>query len=131
MRIQSLQEMLIAYENNLDADDRDLRVELLSKFKYSVIVEGEYSEFTNLFKWIEINIGENAVKDIFYGKTDYDFGFAEFFLNGKDNEKKLIEAVPRIYTVYPNAYPVKRICRSNGPGTDINYDPADGTAILC
>jgi hypothetical protein len=56
------------------------------------------------------NTDKGSAEDLFYGKTDYDYGFAEFFFNEKKYVIKLTEAIPDIFTVYPNACSAKKIC---------------------
>ncbi len=132
MKIQSFQYMLTVYGGNRDIEPQDLqeRKNLLSKFKYSVIVEGDFMEFDNLFKWIKQNIGADSVEDIFYGKTDYDYGFAEFFIAEKKHDEKLRLAVPNIYTVYPAAYPSGMISKSDGNKSFVEYSTSDKNAII-
>ncbi len=116
MRVQSFKNMESEYKTDnvgLEVEDLEERKKLLEKYNYSVIVEGEHSEFENLEKWIEQNIAENGIENIYYGKTGYNFGFAEFFTNEKSHEENLNLVVPCIFTVYPNANPSTIICKSN------------------
>ncbi len=115
---------------DLEPDDLEERKNLLTKYEYSVIVEGGHMEFDNLYKWIKQNIGENSIKEIYYGKIDYDYGFAEFFFTEKVHEEKLRIAVPNIYTIYPNSYPPGKIIKSNGSQEHIHYTTEDKDAII-
>lgn len=132
MKVQSFQFMQSVYGGNrdLEPDDLEERNKLLAKCKYSVIVEGEHTEFDNLHKWIKQNLGLDSVENIYYGKTGYDYGFAEFFLEDKIHEESLREAIPNIYTTYAFSYPSGGICKSDGSGVNIDYTPADKNAII-
>jgi len=115
---------------DLNPDDLDERRKLLDKYKFSVIIEGGHMEFDNLDKWITQNLGTHPIESIYYGKTDYDYGFAEFFLSEKTDEERLRNAVPNIYTTYADSYPPGKICKSNGSGSDIDYLISDTDAIV-
>ena len=132
MKVQSFQYMQTIYGGNrgLEPKDLDDRNKLLTEYKYSVIVEGEHMEFDNLHKWIKQNIDSDKVEDIYYGKTNYDYGFAEFFVSEKIYEEKLSFAVQNIYTVYPDSFPPSKICKTNGSEKDIEYSPSDKNAIV-
>lgn len=132
MKVQSFQHMLTVYKGNIALESADLieRKNLLSKFPYSVIVECGHLEYDNLHKWIRENLQTDAVKEIYYGKTDYDYGFVEIFLIEKAQEEKLKLAVPNIYTTYPFSGPLGKICRSEGSDKLIEYTPADKNAIV-
>jgi hypothetical protein len=82
----------------LEHSDLQKREKLLAEYKYSVIVECGHMEYDNLNKWMKQNIQTGPFKEIYYGKTDYDYGFVEFFLTEKIQEEKLRLAVPNIYT---------------------------------
>lgn len=132
MKVQLFEYMQTVYggDRDLEPDDLEERNKLLAKYKYSVIVEGEFMEFDNLHKWIKENIGLNSVEDIYYGKIDYDYGFAEFFISEKTHEEKLRLAVPNIYTIYPASYPTGKICKTDGSEIIIDYTLADRDAII-
>jgi hypothetical protein len=106
MKVQSFEYMQTVYggNRNLETDDLVEREKLLTKYKYSVI-EGEHMEYDNLHKWIMQNISSDSIKEIYYGKTDYDYGFVEFFFAEKTQEEKLRLTVPKIYTTYPLSNP--------------------------
>ena len=58
MKNSTYQEMLIEYENDLDSYKYEREV-LFSKYKYSIILEGEFTELENLESWIKENIDIN------------------------------------------------------------------------
>ena len=100
---------------------------MLTKYRHSVIVEGSHLEFDNLNTWIKQNISVTPLKEIYYGKTGYDYGFAEFFINEKIDEEKLIFAVKNIYTTWGNG----TISKTDGSGiSDVPYSQDDQGAIV-
>jgi hypothetical protein len=129
MKVQSFENMRAIYReiNDLKSVDRSERNELLKQFKYSVIIEGSHIEFDNLNTWLKQNVSEHPLKEIFYGKIDYDYGFAEFFVNEKIEEEKLKFAAKNIYTTWANA----TISKSDGSWiSDVPYSPDDKDAIV-
>jgi hypothetical protein len=131
MRIHSFQQMLSEYgTTQAEFYDGDNREEMLTTHPYSVILEGGFMELDSLDKWIEINIGPEQINLLFYGKTGYDFGFAEYFFAEEMHAKKVTEIVPRIYTIYPDSYPPNSTEKSNGYNKHIVYDPKDESAIV-
>jgi hypothetical protein len=129
MKIQSFKYMQSVYGGNrdLESDDLEERKELLTKYKYSVIIEGSHVEFDNLNAWIKQNISADPLKEIYYGKTDYDYGFAEYFIDEKIHEEKLKFAVKNIYTTWGN----DTISKSDGSSiSDVPYSPDDKDAIV-
>lgn len=132
MKVQSFEYMRTVYGGNRDLEPDDLkeRKRLLAEYKYSVIVECGHMEYDTLHKWMKQSIHTGPVKEIHYGKVDYDYGFVEFFLSEKIQEEKLRIAVPNIYTTYPFSYPPGKICKSDGSDKDIEYTPADKNAIV-
>lgn len=119
MQLQSFQYMQAEYDttnDGLDIDDINEREKLLYKYKYSVIVEGEHNEFDSLDKWIKENLDENSIVNIYFGKTGYNYGFAEFFVTEKITEEKLKSVIPNIYTTYADANPARTICKTIGYG---------------
>ncbi len=133
MRVQTFEELLFAYNKTMSGIDRaDIinRNEMLTRYKYSVIVEGEWSEFENLEKWIKINFDIDSFEQIWYGKTGYDYGFVEYFVNNERGSSDLQLAIPNIFTVYPNSYPPGQILKSDGYGKDIIYDSSNKEAII-
>ena len=129
MKVQSFEHMRTVYYGNrdLEPDNLEERKQLLSKYKYSVIIEGSHVEFDNLNAWIKQNISVDPLKEIYYGKTDYDYGFAEFFVNEKTHEERLKFAVKNIYTTWGNG----TISKSDGSSiSDVPYSPDDKDAIV-
>ncbi len=133
MKTESFQKMESEYKTEngkLEVEYLEERTKMLSRFKYSVIIEGEHSEFDNLDKWIKQNINQNGIENIYYGKTGYDYGFAEYFTNEIESEKKLNIIVSNIYTTYPDASPSRLICRSNGYDLTVEYSSSNINAII-
>jgi len=132
MKIRSFEEMLLEYqipELEPDNDERE-RYKMLSLFKYSVILEGEFMEFENLDKWIKIYIDEDAVNSLFYGKTGYNYGFIEYFFDNETKLSEIIKVIPNIYTLYPNANPRECVGKSDGYDSWIDYNSEDKNAVL-
>lgn len=129
MKVQSFEHMRTIYGGNrdLEPDDLEERNKLLTKYKYSVIIEGSHVEFDNLYAWAKQNISPDPLKEIYYGKTDYDYGFAEFFIDEKMDKEKLIFAAKNIYTTWGNG----TISKSDGASiSDVPYSPDDKDAIV-
>ena len=123
--------MLLEYGiTELDADKNRDRNEMLLNYPCSVILEGGYLELDSLNRWIEINLGPESIKWLAYGKTGYDYGFAEYFFSDEFDAAKIARVAPNIYTIYPNSYPPDLTARSNGYAEEIIYDPNDKEAIL-
>ncbi len=117
MRIENFENMLKEYgASGIDAQDQAERLELLSKYKYSKIVEGDFDELENADKWIQLNIGEDQIRNLYYGKTGYDFGFCEYFFLNEDHALHFEQAIPNIYTLYANGY-----SRTNGYEDIVRY----------
>jgi len=131
MKVRSLEEMLAEYKTgNLESIDRAERNEMLLKHQYSIIIEGGFLEFETLDKWIKINLKIINLSDIYYRKTDYDFGFRELFFDEEIDLLTITRAVPYIYSVYPLSYPSGQISKSDGRQKEIIYDPSDERAII-
>ena len=132
MKIASFQDMVLEYEIlmiDLDSNNLELRNNLLKSFKYSFIVEGGDNEIENLLKWIDVNL-QMSLENIFYGKVDYNYHFAEFFLNSEFALKSIIKVIPNIYTIYTNSYPPNSISKTNGVNNIIKYAETNTDAIL-
>src|SRR5688572_9402401 len=131
MRTQSLEEMLREYEKDkLDSDDQEQRAEKLKNFPFSVIVEGGHLELENLEKWMTFAFGNNTIESLYYGKTGYDFGFAEYFFRDSADMENTINTVPRIYTMYPHSLTPNEARKSFGYENEVIHDPKDSTAII-
>lgn len=103
MQTSSFERMLKEYAiPALEPEDEAGRAVMLSKFSHSVIFEAEFTEYDNLEKWIRENISPGHVNYLFYGKTDYDYGFYEVFLDDAEQVTRLADIIPTIYTTYPN-----------------------------
>ena len=129
MKVQTFQYMQAVYGDarDIELDDLDERSKLLTKYKFSVIIEGSHVEFDNLNAWIKQNISLDPLQEIYYGKTDYDYGFAEYFINDKIHEEKLIFAVKNIYTTWGNG----TISKSDGSSiSDVPYSADNIDAII-
>jgi len=123
--------MLTEYNiTDLDSDDKNEREKILSKLKYSVIVEGDWTEFDNLDKWIKYNLDIETITDLFYGKTDYDYGFREIFFDREDYSTMIINVIPNIYTIYPHSTIPNQMCKSDGYQKNIKYEASFKDAII-
>ncbi len=133
MRIFTFNEMEKVYKtHSLGLDDVNLesRLELIKKFPFSVVIEGDFIEFDNLDKWIKMHFYSNMFTSIYYGKTDYNFGYAEYFFKKNEAVEKVKNAIPNFYSTYFHAYPSAKICKSNGYYESIDYDPKDTKTII-
>ncbi len=133
MRIFTFNEMEIVYKTHslgLDDDNLESRLELIKKFPFSVVIEGDFVEFDNLDKWVKMHFYSNMFTSIYYGKTDYNFGYAEYFFKKNEAVEKVKNAIPNFYSTYFHAYPSAKICKSNGYYESIDYDPKDTKAII-
>ena len=97
---------------------------------YSIIIEGGWEELENLEKWIIQNMDKFQTAKIWYGKTNYDFGFVEYFLKNGDNANELSKVIPLIYTTYPHSNPPGLICKSDGENKRVLYNPEDTAAVV-
>ena len=132
MKLISYTELLKEYEGYYDLNEQELpkRVSLLKIKPFSVILEGEHNEFDSLDSWIESNIMDEDFEFIYYGKTDYDYGCAEYFGKNESNIKRLKEVIPNIYTLYPHAHPESQVSKTDGAGKWIEYDSNDKSGII-
>ncbi|MBF4466104.1 hypothetical protein [Flavobacterium sp. LC2016-12] len=120
MRNSSYQEILIKYGNELDSY-RNEREYLLSKYKHSIILEGEFTELENLEKWAKKNLNIETLESIYFNKTDYNYCFAEYFFSTESEALKMQDVIPKIFSTYANVYSSPRIFRTNGNGESIEY----------
>ena len=103
MKTHQHEEMIKEYgTTQVDIEDLEERKETLSRQGYSVIVEGDFLEFENAEKWIEENLHIDTINRLFYGKTDYDFSFMEYFFDHEEDSERFKKEVANIYTTYPN-----------------------------
>jgi hypothetical protein len=130
MRVQSFSNLLLEYDIiDLVYDDSE-RTALLENLPFSVIVEGEWTELENLEKWISISLDRSEIKELFHVKTGYDFGFTEYFFADSISMEATIQAIPRIYTLYPHSLTPEQACRSIGYESYEYHDSTDKTAII-
>jgi hypothetical protein len=122
--------MIIAYGEGHDGKDIIRRGKLLAKGLYSVIVETEWMEFDNLKRWMSLNIQATDQEYVSYGKIGYNFGFFEFFFERENDMLRTLEAIPRIYTIYPHSLTPAQPIRSIGYEGEQRHDPNDVTAII-
>ncbi len=136
MRIETYENMLNQYKKDglslkYTIELLQERIEYLSKFSYSVIVEGNHDEFDSLDQWMENNswvkdkIKIVSFENLYYGKTGYDYGFGEFFMNDKILFNSLCKAIPNIYTCFPVS-----ISKTDGYGNFIDLDPEYKQALI-
>ena len=120
MKNSNHQEMLMEYGNDLDSykNEREL---LLSKYKYSIILGGEFIELENLESWIKENIDINEIESIYYDKIDYNYCFVEYFFSSEINALKTQDVIPIIFSTYHNAHHFPIILRTNGSGEFIEF----------
>jgi len=127
----SFPDMLSEYKSEeLEKDNLLARKEMQGKYPFSFIVEGGHMELDNLETWIKAQFGSDKVVFLYYGKTGYDFGFAEYFFERQDEALKAGEAVPNIYTVYPHSLTPTKAFRSIGYENEIECNPNDKKAII-
>lgn len=129
MRNSSYQEIVLEYGNNLDSY-KNQREQLLSKHKYSIILEGESTELENLEKWISKILDTKTYESIYYDKTDYNYFFVEYFFSNENNALKTQDAIPRIFSTYHNANPLPNVCKTNGKGEFIEHNPKMENVII-
>lgn len=129
MRNSSYQEILIEYGSDLNSYKNE-REQLLSKNKYSIILEGEFTELENLEKWIKKNIDIETLESIYYDKTDYNYCFVEYFFSKENHALKTQDVIPRIFSTYPNVYPSSSVCKTNGLGEFIEYNSKMENVII-
>ena len=129
MKNSTYREMLIEYGNDLDSykNEREL---LLSKYNYSIILEGEFTELENLENWIKENIDLKIIESIYYDKIDYNYCFVEYFFSLENYALLVQDVIPRIFSTYQNAHPLPVILRTNGSGEFIEYKDSMQNVII-
>ena len=117
------------YGNDLDSykNEREL---LLSKYNYSIILEGEFTELENLESWIYENIDINEIESIYYDKIDYNYCFVEYFFSSEINALKTQDVIPMIFSTYHNAHSLPITLRTNGIGEFIEYKDSMQNVIV-
>lgn len=128
MKLQSWQQLLFLFNSSLlNEGVEESRQTMLEKFPYSVLVEGLYVETDGLEKWIELNLGPDMIKTIFYIKSGYDYGFSEYFFASQSDAERVRNSVPHIYIQLEDAI---GIFRTDGYETTLFLDPQDTDAIV-
>ena len=122
--------MLLEYKSGELEQDLVVRNEMQAKYPSSFIVEGEHMELENLETWIKAQIGNDKAVVLYYGKTGYNFGFAEYFFGSQNETMRAAEAVPNIYTIYPHSLAPTKAFKSIGYEDQIECDPNDKKAII-
>jgi hypothetical protein len=131
MRVLSFEEMMLALQpHEFGPDNRTPREATLFTYPFSIIVEGSHQELDNLEIWIKQNAGSDEFAFLYYEKTGYNFGIGEYFFQTKEYALKATEATPNIYTRYPHSLTSDRAFKSLGYEAEVEYDPADGKAII-
>ena len=133
MKLLTYAELLEEYKDcygYLEEHELPQRTSFLKLKPFSVILEGEHNEFDSLNAWIKSNIKDEDFEFIYYGKTDYDYGCAEYFGEDESNINRLKEVIPNIYTLYSSAYSGSRILKTDGLGKWIEYDASDKHGIV-
>lgn len=131
MKLRTYQEMLEDYQSGeLDSDDLNKRELLKNSHPYTVILEAGFMELDSLNEWIKMNFEKNSIVWIFYGKTGYDFGYAEYFGSQEFEIKKIRNAIPNIYTIYPDSCEPNQISKTNGYYECFEYSKEDQDAII-
>ena len=116
MKVATYSEMIQEYKvRPIDTDDLKERERLLNDNRYSVIFEADFLEFDTVQNWMQKELETGPIKFLFYGKLEYDYGFFEVFFERKEYSIKLNDAIPGIFTKYPNG----KISRTNGKDGDI------------
>ena len=104
---------------------------LLTELPFSLVIEGDFSELRQAINWCLNNIGKRSNKNIdsenidfrkldqnsssgiwselWYEKSDYDYGSSEFFFKNKEDLEKFKLEIPNFYLEYG-----KKKWRSNG-----------------
>lgn len=132
MKLINYTQLLKEYNGFYDLSKNELpqRENVLNQKPFSVILEGEHNEFDSLDAWIRSNIHDKELEFIYYGKTDYDYGCAEYFSSKESDINKLKKVIPNIYTLYPDAKPSIQISKTDGSGKWIEYNLKDKYGII-
>jgi len=121
MIVNTFERCVEAYRsfNAWDAEYDLMRRQFLASLPNSVIVEGEYSELDMAVNWCLTNIGQPDITSTWkcvaqgagesqeiaglqngqwanqwFYKTDYDYGFMEFYFRSPADPARFVEAVP-------------------------------------
>jgi hypothetical protein len=104
MKISTYNDCLKEYNNSNSAEKWDSqndidRQSILKVFPYSLIVEGDTLEWIMAKTWSQSNIGEKTKTwdELPLGKTDYDYGFFEFYFKDKKDLDSFTNEVQNFY----------------------------------
>jgi hypothetical protein len=132
MREQTFENMLIEYgKYGIGNSLLEERQKYLAEYKYSIIVEGYHEEFDSLEQWMDENKWTKnnelvvSFNGVYYGKTGYDYGFLEYFVNEEMLLDTLRYAVQHIYTIHEVS-----TCKSDGYSNNVILDPNDKHAMV-
>ena len=81
------------------------RVEKLKFLPFSVVAEGAYPELDMADQWLLEHAGHESEKGwqkIWYGKTEYDYGFTEYFFKDETTRQKFVDEIAHFYGERPN-----------------------------
>ncbi len=83
------------------ADDPN-RLALLARFPYSVAVATTFLEMDYAAEMLSTLVGEKgtAWEEYFHYKTDYDFGYAEYFFSDEAAATAFKNRIPEVYGVF-------------------------------
>lgn len=86
----------------------------LSKYPHSVLVEGYYPEHDVAVEWATSAAGQRDVAwtSLWYAKTDYDYGFQEFFFVDEADATSFEKAAITFYAMLDSE---NKRWRSEGP----------------
>src|SRR5690606_34087531 len=115
---------------DLSEDCLPKRSEILKTNPFSVILEATHYEYDSLDEWIKINLPDSNIEFPYYSKTDYDYGYAEYFDKIERNIIELKKVIPNIYTIFPDSLKLDIGYKTNGPGNWVEYSKEDINGIL-
>lgn len=99
--------MKIRKQDELESEYRDIggvkgllseRDGLIFKYPFSVLVTADYTEIENAEKWCKDNVSQWT--KLWYGKTDYDYGYMEFLFNKEEDKSKFKNIVEELVIEY-------------------------------
>lgn len=76
------------------------RSKLIIKYPFSVLFTADYQEIENAEKWCTNNVSDWT--KLWYGKTDYDYGYIEFFFKIEEDKVKFEDIVEGLIIKYPS-----------------------------
>ena len=125
MRIVTLEALVDAYEGDEDweTEYQIEREELIVRYPYSVVVEGAFLEYNSLKHWTDEQFGpENSPvwTSLWYGKTDYDYGYREYFFSRQADLQLLIQHIPLVHGIFAHGKKLR------SEGSDRYIEVSDG-----